>query len=228
MTFDPRSLLPPDEVVRPRTPVQLRRWVLDRCDAISRTPEAKQLGLFKKFYEEVYPFSLFAVRRYGERDDVECVPNMDDSSNFDSVVREASREVKVEITLAYPPLWHLRMEHLVKHGMVGFYGPLSVEGSRRRNDRQTTAETMLVDHPEEVALHLRLVKQAAEGKAGPGRYGSGYELLVVVEDSWFSEQDSASVAEFLEREIMTLPLCFDALHVVGRTDRLHKSVVIPR
>jgi len=113
MTFDLLSLLPPDEVVRPRTPVQLRRWVLDRCDAIGRTPEAKQPGLFKKFYEEVYPLSLFAVRRYGERDDVECVPNMDDSRDFDAVVREASREVKVEITLAYPPLWYRRIERLL-------------------------------------------------------------------------------------------------------------------
>jgi hypothetical protein len=223
MTFDLRSLLRPDDVVRPRTPKQLRAWVLDRGDAISRTPEAKQPGLFKKFYEEVYPFSLFVVRRYGERDDVECVPNMDDSRNFDAVVREASREVKVEITLAYPPLWYRRMERLlIEPTMVPFYGPVPV-------DRSAPAEMMMIDHPDEMAFHLRLVKEAVERKAGPGLYGAGYELLVYMEDSWFeAEPDRAVVSEFLEREVVTLPLCFDALHVVGRTDRLHKSVVIPR
>jgi hypothetical protein len=35
-----------------------------------------------------------------------------------------------------------------------------------------------------MAFHLRLVKEAAEGKAGPGRYGRGYELVIVVEDWW--------------------------------------------
>jgi hypothetical protein len=54
-------------------------------------------------------------------------------------------------------------------------------------------------------------------------------FLVYVEDSWFeAERDGATVSEFLQREIVTLPLCFDALHVIGRTDRLYKSVMIPR
>lgn len=61
-------------------------------------------------YEEIYPFSLFAVRRYGEQDDVVCVPNRDEGRDFDADVRAASRAVKVEITLARDPLWHLRRE----------------------------------------------------------------------------------------------------------------------
>ena len=61
-------------------------------------------------------------------------------------------------------------------------------------------------------------EEAAEGKAGPGRYGRGYELVIVVEDWWFeADRDSAGVASFLEHEVATLPLCFDALH--GRLDR---------
>jgi len=80
-----------------------------------------------------------------------------------------------------------------------------------------------------MAFHLRLVKEAAEGKAGPGRYGCGYELVIVVEDWWFEvDRDSAGVAAFLEHEVATLPLCFDALHVVGWTDHLYSSIAIPR
>jgi hypothetical protein len=184
--------------------------------------------LFKRFYEEVYPFSLFAVRRYGEQDDVVCVPNRDGARDFDAEVRAASRAVKIEITLARDPLWHLRMEYFMEHGVVSFYGPVSVEGSGRK-ERRIAAELMVVDSPDEVALHLQRVKEAAEGKAGPGRYGAGYELLIVVEDSWFEvERDSARVADFLEREVMTLPLCFDALHLVGWTNRLYHSVTLRR
>lgn len=78
------------------------------------------LGPFKRFYEEVYPLSLFAVRRYGEQDDVVCVPNKDEGRDFDAEVRAASRGVKVEITLAPDPLWHLRMEYFMEHGFVPF------------------------------------------------------------------------------------------------------------
>ena len=50
-----------------------------------------------------------------------------------------------------------------------------------------------------MAFQLRLVKEAAEGKAGPGRYGRGYELVIAVEDWWFeADRDSAGVADFLE------------------------------
>jgi len=229
--FDPLTLLPPDEYVRPRTPKQLREWVLDRCDAVAKVREAKRPGLlrlgpFKKFYEEVYPFSLFAVRRYGERDDVLCVPSRDEGRDFDGEVREASRAFRVEITLARRPHEHLRMEYFLERGFVPLNGPVFVEGSRRKGRRIAT-ELMLVDHHDEVALDLGLVKKAAEGKARPGRYGPGYELLIVVEDSWFKdERDAASVVEFLEREVLTLPLEFDALHVVGWTDRLYQSVPI--
>jgi hypothetical protein len=40
--------------------------------------------------------------------------------------------------------------------------------------------------------------------------------------------DAAGVAAFLEHEVATLPLCFDALHVVGWTDQLYSSIPIAR
>jgi len=49
-----------------------------------------------------------------------------------------------------------------------------------------------------MAFQLRLVKEAAEGKAGPGRYGRGYELVIAVEDWWF-EADRDSAAALLRR-----------------------------
>ena len=55
-------------------------------------PDAKRsalrrLGPFKNFYEKVYPFSLAAVRCYGEQDDVVCVPSLEEHRDFDAEVR---------------------------------------------------------------------------------------------------------------------------------------------
>lgn len=211
MTVDVGALMPPDDVVRPRTPKQLRSWVLDRCDAISAaTRAAKRPGLFKKFYEELYPFSLFAVRCYGERDDVLCVPNDDESKDYDARILGPSGAItKVEVTLAYQPGLHVQLRQLMEKNIVSQYG-------------------IALDHADERALHLQLVKRAAESKVRPGGYGEGYELLVFAEDSWFeAASDHAQVSEFLEREVATLPLRFDALHVIGRTERLHKSLSLP-
>jgi hypothetical protein len=53
--------------------------------------------------------------------------------------------------------------------------------------RAALVETELAEHGVR-ARHLAWLKSAAEGKAGPGRYGSGYELLIAVEDWWFDEE----------------------------------------
>jgi hypothetical protein len=216
MTFDPRSLLPASEMVRARSPRALHAWVLETCDAIAKVPEAKRAALlhhgpFKKFYEEIFPFSIFAIRCYGDRNDVLCVPNRDEQRDFDAEVRDPLRRLPVEITLARDPKWHYRMAYLLEQGGVSMWGPMAVDSSELRE------------------CHLRLVKEAAEGKAGPGRYGRGYELEIAVEDSWFDvDRDSAAVADFLEQEIVTLPLCFGVVHLIGLTDRLYKSVAILR
>jgi len=70
MMFDPNSLLTKEELTIPRTPTELARWVEDKCRLFADCPEAKEWvllhqGLSKKFYEEVRPLSLFAIRNAG-------------------------------------------------------------------------------------------------------------------------------------------------------------------
>ena len=76
------QLLPPDECTRPRAPKELREWVLAKCNLFAQRPNLREpvllrRGRFKSFHEEIYPLSLFAVRRYGDRKDVLFVPNLD-------------------------------------------------------------------------------------------------------------------------------------------------------
>ncbi|HLE82270.1 MAG TPA: hypothetical protein VJA25_13420 [Dehalococcoidia bacterium] len=217
------ALLPLAECVRPRKPRELRGWVLAKCNLFAQVPELRgpvllHEGLFKWFHEEIYPLSVFAVARYGDSDDVFCVPKRDQSYDVDAEVREASRTIQIEITSARDPHEHLRMEYLVQHRHVSLTGHLKVQGNKRTG-RQIENEVEFVDHRESRARHLGWIKTAAEGKAGGGRYGKTYELLIAVEDWWFDPDDAEEVVAFIKREVLTLPLEFDALHVVGLTER---------
>jgi hypothetical protein len=224
--------LPLAECAKPRKPKELREWVLAKCDAFARIPELREPVLFhegplKRFHEEIYPLSVSVVRRYGERDDVVCVPNGDQTSDVDAEIREPSRTIRVEITGARDPNEHLRMAYLAEHGRVSLTGGLKVRGTKRMG-RRIEDEVEFEDHRESRARHLGWIKAAAEGKAGRGRYGKTYELLIAVEDWWFDAADAREVTDFVEREVLGLPLGFDAVHIVGLTERLFVSFPLPR
>lgn len=224
LPFEVEGRLPLAECVKPRTPKALRDWVLAKCSVFAQIPELRKPvllheGLFKWFHEEIYPLSVFAVRRYGDRVDVLCAPMRDQSRDVDAEISEPSRTIPVEITSARDPDHHLRMEYLVKHHWVAITGPLKVQGTKR-TARQIDSELESVDHRESRARHLSWIKTAAEGKAGLGRYGKSYELIIAVEDGWFDPDDANEVVAFIEREVLTLPLEFGAIHIVGLTERL--------
>jgi hypothetical protein len=227
LPLDVDRLLPLAECVRPRTPKELRDWVLAKCDLFAQIPEFRRpvllhQGLFKWFHEEIYPLSVFAAHRYRDRGDVFYAPTRDHSQDIDAEVREPSRTIQIEITSARDPCEHLRMEYLVQHRHVGLTGPLKAQGTARTG-RQIVHVVEFEDHRESRARHLSWVKSAAEGKAGLGRYGKNYELLIVVEDWWFNTDDAAEVVTFMDRQVLTLPLEFGAVHLVGLTERLFMS-----
>lgn len=193
------------ECEKPRTPRELRAWVLAKCNAFRQIPDLRETVLMRSgqpmrdFYQEIYPLSVFVLHQYGDRDDIVCVPRLDRKSNVDAEIRirESSRRINIQITSARDPEEHLLMERLVKHRGV------TVEGN--------------------MEPHLEWIKTAAEGKSGRGVYGTGYELLISVEDMWFGPDVEQEVTGFMEREVLTLPLSFDFLHVVGFTGRLFLS-----
>jgi len=227
MRPDLDALLPLADCLSPRKPKELREWVLATCARFAQMPELREMvllheGIFKWFHEELYPLSVFIAARYGDRDDVLCVPKRDPSGDVDAEIYEPSRTIKIEITSARDPHEHLRMEYLVRHRHVSLTGPLTVEGNKRTGHRIEN-EVEFVDHRASRALHLGWVKTAAEGKAGPGRYGRDYELLIAVEDWWFDPDDVDDVRVFIRRELLTLPINFAAVHIVGLTGRLFLS-----
>jgi hypothetical protein len=202
MPFDFDALLPLTECLKRRTPKELRAWVLAKCDAFAQIPELRKPvllheGPFKWFHEEIYPLSMFAVRRYGDRDDVLCVPKRDQTSDVDAEIFEPSR-ISIQITGARYPGQHQLMRYFVDHPIVELPG-----------DREN---------------YLGWIKAAAQGKSGRGKYGKGYELLISVEDYWFdAERDTREVTSFINQEVLGLPLEFAVLHLVGLTGTLFLS-----
>jgi hypothetical protein len=189
-------LLPFSECLMARKPYELRAWVLAKCDQFSKLPELRKPillreGRFKWFHEEVYPLSLFAVPRYPNRDDVLCVPKYNPAYDIDAEVHEPSRHIRLEITGAHEPTAHLRMLYFVEHGRVSFTGAITADGTKTTG-RQITNELEFIPHEQSRAAHLKWIKVAAEGKAGQGRYGNGYELLISVEDWWYDVEDAIS------------------------------------
>jgi len=232
MPFEVDTVLSLRECVKPRKPKELREWVLAKCDAFAQISELRKPvllheGPFQWFHEEIYPLSVFAVRQYGDRNDVFCVPKLDQTSDVDAEIHEPSRTIHVQITGARDPSQHLRMEYLVEHRRVSVTGGLKVQGTKRTG-RQIENVVEFVDHRESRARHLSWIKTAAEGKAGRGRYGKSYELLIAVENWWFDADDATDVTNFIEHEVLRLPLEFDAVHVVGITESLFLSFPLLR
>ena len=179
---------------------------------------------FKEFYEEIYPLSLFVSHRYPRRDDILVTPNLDNRP-FDAVIHDHSvappSELMVEITMARDPQEHLRMEYFVKHGHVSVWSPLISTGNKR--NRETHFEPEAVEHRELVARLCQWIKVAAEGKAGKAdRYGHSHGLVIAFDD-WFKplDGDTERLRDFVTANILTLPLNFSALYLVGMSGRTY-------
>ena len=94
---------------------------------------------------------------------------------------------------------HLRMEYLVAAPPCSPYG--LPKGPRDQEngppDCESARSSWIIR--ESRARHLSWIKTAAEGKAGRGRYGTSYELLIAVEDWWFGPTiDTEEVVTFIE------------------------------
>ncbi|MDO8476646.1 MAG: hypothetical protein Q7W02_10750 [Candidatus Rokubacteria bacterium] len=226
---DPRSLLPFAELAKPRTPAELAAWVDETIAAIAEVADARKPALmhqgpFKKFYEEIYPLNLFVKHRYSGREDILVTPNPDNRS-FDAVVRDGSvsppLKVMVEITQAWDPQAHLRMEYFVTHGGVRLWSPVISSGNKR--NRNTHVELMAVDREEHVRRECAWIKEAAEGKASrTDHYGPSHVLVIAFDDWWKpSDGDIGELRVFVTEHVLPLPLNFSALYILGMSGRTY-------
>jgi len=226
---DPNLLLAETELAIPSTPAELACWVEAKCRLIADCPKAKEpallrQGLFKKFYEEIYPLSLFVDHVYSGRSDIRCIPNLDDR-DFDARILDDSIsppfELKVEITSAIKGYEeYLRMKYFLNHGHVPVWGTLSASGTEKRGHKiHVENEMPALDDPLKSTFCLirSAVKRKSRKPNQPRKYGQGHILIIVFDDwQWFNPgQDIEALKEFVTQHILTFPLDFAGLYVVG-------------
>ncbi len=237
--FDPNSLLTKEELTMPRTPVELARWVQDKCRLFADCPEAKEWvllrqGLSKKFHEELYPLSHFATHLYTGRSDIQCIPNLD-NRDFDARIVDYSisppSELKVEITSAVNGRdQHLRMKYFVRHGEVNVWGRLSASGTEKRGHEIHVADEGIVNLFERTCS---LIRSAAKRKSicpnKPPKYGQGHVLLIAFDDwLWFNTARMEALKDFVHKQVLSLPLDFAALYVVGLSGETFVHFALPK
>lgn len=229
MTFDPNSLLTTEELVIPRTPTELNRWVEGKCRLFADCLDAKawillHQGLSKKFHEEIYPLSLFVMHLYTGRSDIRCIPNLD-NRDFDAIILDYSisppSELKVEITSAIDGYEeHLRMIYFMRHGHVSSWGKLTASGTKKKGYKIDVNNENMNKHSDRLERIFSLIRLSVKRKSislnKSQKYGQGYVLIVTFDDwLWFKPEYIATLEDFVNKHILTLKLNFSALYVVG-------------
>ncbi len=228
MTIDPQSILTKKEMVIERTPKELAAWVERKLLEFKGFDDLKEYvllhkGLFKRFYEEVYPLNMFANKLYKERSDVSCTPNLD-NQDFDAVICDYSfsppHKLMVEFTCAIEyPDEYLRMKYYLEHGHVNVYGHLSYTGTKKTGHK-IYVENEMIDRDVLLQKIFSLIKKAAEYKSKPrkhGKYGEKHVLVIFFDDwSLFNSKDDISMLEnFVTTNVLIIPLNFKTVYVLG-------------
>lgn len=233
----PSSILNAADMAQARSPENLRAWVVQKCEELAKLPETKAFSqsgarLPKKFHDEIYPLSVFAVREYQGRGDVLIQPNLD-NDNFDATVTipgsSHTQKTFVEITCAkngYDD--SLRMEVLLKEGGVSMTGAIAKSGRRGALDRIVKVTSEAASHNETLERHLQLIETTVAAKSRV-KYGPQHILLVAVDDYLALMQDSdwPQLAQRAESWVGKLELDFGRVVFVGLAGRLFFSYELP-
>ena len=222
---DINSLLTKEELSTPRTPVELDQCVKNKGYMFRGNRSATlHEGLFKEFFEEVFPLNIFVNHFYKGRADIQCIPNLDRKRDFDAIIVDYSSsppsEIKVEITYARPENEHLRMEYLLEHGYVNAFGKVTSSGTKNTGHK-IHAEDKMYSSTDYLEQACSLIQSAVERKSiklnAPQKYGQGHVLLVAFHEWGLIRSGQAPIAikDYVERHVLQLPLNFAALYVVG-------------
>jgi hypothetical protein len=223
--MSPSNILIEDEIKKWRTPEELARWVDEKISLFQTTKETRKYlrkgtGFAKKFLEEIIPFRFFVNNLYPGRTDIKCLPNLG-NENYDAIIHNYSvtpiSELKVEFTYAIDGYDRsLRLEVLHKDGIVSLTDKINKDTGTKNKGRKIEFESGASKDSEEVLFDL--IKKRAKGKCH-GIYGNKHILVIIFSDDSLSFSDDKDpdalnrLREFLNKEIVTLPLDFQRVYV---------------
>ena len=213
-----------DELRTRRSAKDLLSWFDESLGAINSCPSVKRQallhqGMFKQFYEEMYPFALFVRHLYADRTDVFCALGSIDGSNrdYDAVVERydsagLSRKDYVELTTtAFDRNESLRMRHFLKHSRVSAFGRVHPSGE---------VENEFVRHDELRNRAFDGINRRVRGKA-KFQHGPDHVLVVSFDDwLWFgTASDVSALRSSVNAELQGVKLNVRMLYVLGLSGR---------
>lgn len=226
------AILTSAEMGLERTPSELQQWADAKLDELNRMPELREevllrKGPAKKFYEEIRPLSYFVNTRYADQPGIRCKPNLG-NENYDALVIDYHQSPiaihKIEFTQAIDGYDdNSRMIVLVKRRHVSAIGKVTRTGTKK-SGLTIDVEDEAVECCEVVEKELKFIVDAAKRKAKKP-YGKDVSLVIVFNDfiAFRTEEEMATLQEFVRREVLPLELNFASLFLLGGA--LHSALL---
>ena len=226
------KILTREECEQTRTTQNLGAWVDEKItlfhmlskknDVIKRKLLLHE-GIFKKFYEEIYPLSLFAQHYYKGCTDIFFKPEIG-NQNFDAIILDCLKEPIHEIEITQAHAGHpeyLRMKYFLKHGHVNPLGDVVYSGTKR-SGHVIVVENEAIDHPKIIEDSLILIEKAIRKKANRSKNNHNIDtLLLIVFDDFIAfrpdgkEEERKILVKFINDKIYLLKPNFDRVFLVG-------------
>jgi hypothetical protein len=215
------------QIDKPRTPEELEVLFAEVRSGFKASPELCKASRpsgrpTKKYFEEVYPLTLFARRLYRGRSDVLCEPNFDDTKSFDSAVTigHPSQRIRslIEFTHSKDGLDESRrMKVLNQEGHVSLTGSIKLEDTKRPHRYTVENETQM----RSIGLRrcLGRILDRLDRKAGP-KYGGVNYLVIVFDDilGFHKPDELTQLRIAIESSASLSRLYFKTLILLGSPD----------
>ncbi|MEO9961957.1 MAG: hypothetical protein ABJ388_01565 [Alphaproteobacteria bacterium] len=191
-------------------------------DDLRKVARLKQ-GLAKEFYEEIYPLSLLAAKKFTENPRARFRPVIG-NQRFDAVIRDiccgTSTEILIEFTSAIDGYTDsLRMEYMNEHGHVPATGHVQVAGTKKTG-RNLDITLSAVCRDDEVSKTLDWIGKAAEKKLNKPYEPNTWIVVVFDDHIGFSQEDSRErVLHYVANDIVPLKWKTEKLVVLGTSGR---------
>ena len=213
-----------EDIEQERTPKELLAWVESNIELVASTEGGEQSirlreGIMKPIMDEVYPIAMFAVKKYGETEEVKIKPKIG-SQNYDAIVTDYScsppEENYLEVTLAHEGEdQYLKALHLQRHGYVFSTGTVKKEGTKKTGI-QISVEPEAYSASDNVENELSKILEALKRKEGK-KYPVNTDLVIIFNDGHMFRRhvDNRGIDAFIHNNALELDLQFRHLYLVG-------------
>lgn len=220
------TILQPAEMEQTRSPRKLCDWVEWKAAELCQTKEGKDYAcsgasLPKKLWEELRPFGLFALFRYGANG-ARCTPTLS-NDNYDGKIEFSSSSIPpIYVELTYAKDGHderLRLKVLSTEGSANWSGRVTVTGTKA-SGQTIEIENEMADRVEVRNTALKLLDERLAGKENR-QYGRAHVLVVIVDDyiAFRTDEDKEALVKHAQCIVPTLKLDFGAVYLLGSSGK---------